>query len=155
MMTWLWNVNSATKGPTSKSFIILFWFLLGVFWEAHRERDTHPVCCYMPVFTCNSQPVDEREWELYMLTCSEEHVWPPANLCGVSAVVSPYLLLPLVSRLVTWRTAEWNTATSHAADGQMSAFIRSEGSEKLNFMRILNLHWRQTPFSSPSADLDF
>lgn len=43
--------------------------------------------------------------------------------------------------LVLWpRTAGWNTATPHAADGQTSAFIRSEGSEKLNFTRIPNLH---------------
>lgn len=163
------NDDSVTKGLTSNSLNNSRLFCSASYWnflkvlsnssveskEAHRGRDTHEVCCYVPVLTCNSQTCG---WGIVRTLYADVlggACLTPTNLCGVSAVVSPYLLLPLVSRLVTWRIAEWNTATSHAADGQMRAFIRSEGSEELNFMTILNLHRRQTPFSSASADLDF
>lgn len=87
--------------------------------EAHLGRDTHPACPWL------QQPnLWVRKSKNFICWCSQRSMFDP-QLISVSAVVSPYLLLPLLSRLVTWRTAEWNPATSHAADGQMRAFIRS------------------------------
>lgn len=54
----------------------------------------------MPVFTCNSQTCGWGRGRTLYADVLRGACLTPTNLCGVSAVVSPYLLLPLVSRLV-------------------------------------------------------
>lgn len=125
MMTWPWNVNRATKGPTSNPHHDSRLFCFGSYWDFLKsfikfisgirgstlwERRTSSLLLYARVYmqqpTCGWGRVRTLYADVLRGACLT-----PTNLCGVSAVVSPYLLLPLVSRLVTWRTAEWNTAT--------------------------------------------